>query len=132
MKNRKTGMRRMTNYCVGCGMGAPEVRSNSPAPLCDICHQGRVLDDREKTIIKLRDGVGGEDSLLLREIGERFGLNRERVRLIENTALRKMERRIRHEKLGWEASRRRSFSPPSGCGTGRSDGEGGWGEKEGK
>ena len=47
------------------------------------------LSDREATIIRLRHQ--GEDVLTLREVGERLGLSRERVRQLESQALRKLK-----------------------------------------
>jgi RNA polymerase primary sigma factor len=45
------------------------------------------MDPRAAKILKLRYGLEGEDPLTLKEIGERIGLTRERVRQIEHEAL---------------------------------------------
>jgi RNA polymerase primary sigma factor len=45
------------------------------------------LPERERTIVVLRYGLGGEEPLTLREIGARVGLTAERVRQIERGAL---------------------------------------------
>jgi RNA polymerase primary sigma factor len=45
------------------------------------------MDARATKILKLRYGLEGEDPLTLKEIGERIGLTRERVRQIEHEAL---------------------------------------------
>jgi RNA polymerase sigma factor (sigma-70 family) len=50
------------------------------------------LSDREKDVIVARYGLDGTNGLTLREIGERIGLSRERVRQIERRALRKLRR----------------------------------------
>jgi RNA polymerase primary sigma factor len=50
------------------------------------------LDEREASILRLHYGLGDLEPLTLREIGERFGVTRERVRQIENEALRKLKR----------------------------------------
>ncbi len=53
-------------------------------------HAFVVLDDRERDVIKMRFGVGYNQSLTLDEIGKRFGLTRERIRQIEKQALQKI------------------------------------------
>ncbi|MBS3787881.1 sigma-70 family RNA polymerase sigma factor [Candidatus Bipolaricaulota bacterium] len=46
------------------------------------------LSDRKREIIKLRYGLDGRESETLAEIGEKFGISRERVRQIEVEALK--------------------------------------------
>jgi RNA polymerase primary sigma factor len=48
------------------------------------------ISDREATVLRLRYGMGDEDPLTLSDIGARMGLTRERIRQIENGALRKL------------------------------------------
>ncbi len=50
------------------------------------------LDDREARIIKLRFGLDGEDERTLEEVGQMFGITRERVRQLQNIALSKMRK----------------------------------------
>jgi len=50
------------------------------------------LPDRERTVVTLRFGLGGEEPLTLERIGQRLGLTRERVRQIEGTALQHLRR----------------------------------------
>ncbi len=51
-----------------------------------------VIDEREATILRLRYGLGtpGGETMTLKEIGKVVGLTRERVRQIEQEALRKL------------------------------------------
>jgi DNA-directed RNA polymerase sigma subunit (sigma70/sigma32) len=46
-----------------------------------------MLDEREREIIKMRFGIGYQGTFTLNEIGNRFGLTRERIRQIEKKAL---------------------------------------------
>ena len=49
-----------------------------------------LLDVRESAVIRLRYGLDVDGPMTLREIGERLGLTRERVRQLENIALNKL------------------------------------------
>jgi len=58
-----------------------------------------TLKDREKDVIKMYFGIGHEYALTLNEIGEEFGLTRERVRQIKEKAIRRLRHRSRSKKL---------------------------------
>ena len=60
----------------------------------------REMDTREATVLKMRFGLDDYDPHTLKEIGEKLGLTRERVRQIETEALRKLGDGLRdpHEK----------------------------------
>ncbi len=62
----------------------------------------KTLPAREATILNFRFGLDGGTEKTLEEVGQKFGVTRERVRQIQNIALRKMRKMI--EKL--EATRR--------------------------
>jgi RNA polymerase primary sigma factor len=55
------------------------------------------MDERESTVLRLRYGLDGEDPMTLKEIGERLGLTRERVRQIESEALGKLGEHMQSE-----------------------------------
>jgi RNA polymerase primary sigma factor len=55
------------------------------------------LDAREATILRFRFGLDGGNEKTLEEVGVKFGVTRERVRQIQNLALRKLRKMI--EKL---------------------------------
>ena len=58
-----------------------------------------TLKDREKDVIKMYFGIDREYALTLNEIGEEFGLTRERVRQIKEKAIRRLRHRSRSKKL---------------------------------
>lgn len=49
-----------------------------------------TMNEREADILRLRYGLSGEEPMTLKQIGERVGLTRERVRQIESHALQRM------------------------------------------
>ncbi len=53
-----------------------------------------TLDPREVTILRYRFGLDGGSEKTLEEVGEKFGVTRERIRQIQNIALRKLRKRI--------------------------------------
>lgn len=52
------------------------------------------LDEREMTVLRRRYGLDGEQEKTLEEIGVDYGLTRERIRQIENAALKKLRARM--------------------------------------
>ncbi|MDX1419820.1 MAG: RNA polymerase sigma factor RpoD/SigA [Rubricoccaceae bacterium] len=57
------------------------------------------LHPREAEVTRLYFGIGREHPLTLEEIGQQFGLTRERVRQIKEKALRKLRQKHRREDL---------------------------------
>ena len=53
-----------------------------------------VLDDRERKIINSRFGLDGQKPKTLEEVGEKFGVTRERIRQLQNIALHKLRRAL--------------------------------------
>ncbi|MYF75296.1 MAG: sigma-70 family RNA polymerase sigma factor, partial [Gemmatimonadetes bacterium] len=58
-----------------------------------------TLTPREAEVITLYFGINREQPLTLEEIGERFGLTRERVRQIKEKALRRLRHTSRSRPL---------------------------------
>jgi RNA polymerase primary sigma factor len=53
-----------------------------------------VLDERERKIIDARFGLAGQKARTLEEVGQEFGVTRERIRQLQNIALRKLRRSL--------------------------------------
>lgn len=58
-----------------------------------------TLSDRESAILKMRFGIDAEKAMTLEEVGNHFGLTRERIRQIENKAIRKLRNPVRARML---------------------------------
>lgn len=54
-----------------------------------------ILDERERRIIDERFGLDGRKAMTLEEVGREFGVTRERIRQLQNSALTKMRRALR-------------------------------------
>ncbi len=55
-----------------------------------------ALDQREREILRMRFGLDNGESMTLKEIGGRLSLTRERVRQVQNEALRKLNAILSH------------------------------------
>jgi RNA polymerase primary sigma factor len=58
-----------------------------------------TLTEREREIVKCFFGIGGSPELTLEEIGDKFGLTRERVRQIKEKAIRRLRHSTRSRLL---------------------------------
>lgn len=83
--------------------------TNNPSPDQAVCDTDDLrqlhmlleqIDEREATILRLRYGLSGEEPMTLKEIGQRIGLTRERVRQIEHEALQKLQDVMMAEPVG--------------------------------
>jgi RNA polymerase primary sigma factor len=59
------------------------------------------LAPREAEILRLRFGIEGGENLTLEEIGKKYKITRERVRQIEQTAMKKLRKLISKTKENW-------------------------------
>jgi RNA polymerase primary sigma factor len=50
-----------------------------------------TLPAREREVIELRYGLNGNEPLTLEQVGDAFGVTRERIRQIENNTLKKLK-----------------------------------------
>jgi RNA polymerase primary sigma factor len=88
------------------GMYLEDQTSPSPAQLVYQKMLSERVDDvlatltpREARIIRLRFGLGQDRSYTLEEVGQKFGLTRERIRQIEGKALRRLRQPCRARRL---------------------------------
>ncbi|MGH2924125.1 MAG: sigma-70 family RNA polymerase sigma factor [Solirubrobacterales bacterium] len=51
----------------------------------------RALAEREREVLELRYGLNGHEPMTLEQVGEAFGVTRERIRQIENNTLKKLK-----------------------------------------
>lgn len=74
---------------------APYDRLDKEAELSSVQEALATLDERERKILSLRFGLhDGSGEKTLEEVGEHFGLTRERIRQIQEIALRKLRLRM--------------------------------------
>jgi RNA polymerase primary sigma factor len=64
---------------------------NMRRAVMDLLH---VLDDRELKIITMRFGLDGKKEMTLEEVGRKFKVTRERIRQLQNIALRKIKKAL--------------------------------------
>jgi transcriptional regulator with XRE-family HTH domain len=60
----------------------------------------KLLSDRERKVIEMRFGLGGEEPQTYEKVGRKFKVTRERIRQIEAKALRKLKHPTRKRLLG--------------------------------
>jgi RNA polymerase primary sigma factor len=70
-----------------------------------------VLDERERTIIEKRFWLGGKKPMTLDEVGQEFGVTRERIRQLQNIALKKLRRALEKKENPIPGSRRWMWRP---------------------
>jgi RNA polymerase primary sigma factor len=77
--------------------GRSKTPENEMLETDDLQHVMQLLnkmDNREATVLRMRFGLDDEEPKTLKEIGERLGLTRERVRQIESEALGKLNESV--------------------------------------
>lgn len=70
---------------------SPEEQLEAAEESRELMRRLALLDDRERMIVTLRYGLGGQPPLTLKEVGARLGVTREWVRKIEVRAVQKLD-----------------------------------------
>lgn len=78
--------------CIACDQPGPETTVEEMDTQSAIGDAVRSLSSKERRVVSLFFGLGGVPAHSLREVAERVGLTRERVRQIKLNALDKLER----------------------------------------
>ncbi|MDR1150236.1 MAG: RNA polymerase sigma factor RpoD [Clostridiales bacterium] len=78
---------------------SPETLANDTMLKDDMSKVLSTLGEREAVVLKMRYGLDGERPHTLEEVGNYFGVTRERIRQIEAKALRKLKHPSRSRKL---------------------------------
>lgn len=89
--------RSMDELFTDTGTLAPESNITKLDDLRQVMGLLDKMDPREAAVLRLRFGLEGEEPMTLKEIGERLGLTRERVRQIESLALKKLSESMQGE-----------------------------------
>jgi len=79
--------------------GAPEQEVMKKSLERDIEEVLDTLDGREADIIRFRYGLGAQEPMSLKELGERYDLTKERIRQIEEKALTRLQHPSRKARL---------------------------------
>ena len=77
----------------------------------DVWRALNALPERERQVIEMRYGLTGERPYTLEEVGQAFGVTRERIRQIENNTLRKLQRLPEAQRLREPPVARRAPPP---------------------
>ena len=78
---------------------SPEEYATNEMLKMEISNVLLTLTEREEKVIRLRFGLEDGKSRTLEEVGQKFGVTRERIRQIEAKALRKLRHPSRSRKL---------------------------------
>jgi RNA polymerase primary sigma factor len=73
---------------------SPDLHIDDPVNLQMLAAALEELDERETMILRQRFGLDGEPERTLDQVSRQFGLTRERIRQIQNQALRKLRARL--------------------------------------
>jgi len=84
----------LDEMCVDGRTAGPDFALSGADDLRQVLDLLDKMDQREATVLRMRFGLDDDEPKTLKEIGERLGLTRERVRQIETDALRKLREQM--------------------------------------
>ncbi|MCL2600442.1 MAG: RNA polymerase sigma factor RpoD/SigA [Treponema sp.] len=99
MVSNGRGTSPLSNLVEDCRNGAPEQEAMKKFLERDIEEVLDTLDSREADIIRFRYGLGKQEPMSLKELGERYALTKERIRQIEEKALLRLQHPSRKARL---------------------------------
>jgi len=77
----------------------PELCATAELARLELLATLEELHERERGVLELRYGLTGDDPATLEEIGERYGVTRERIRQIEKNVLAKLRHPVHAQRL---------------------------------
>jgi RNA polymerase primary sigma factor len=89
---------KISDFITDESLMAPDEQVQSDAMQKDVAQLLMMLRSRERDVLKLRFGLADGTKRTLEEIGQLFGVSRERVRQLETRALNKLRRLCRSSK----------------------------------
>ena len=89
----------MLDLYTGDGDTSPDISLMKQSLKEEVKHGLQILSPREFEVISSYYGLNGHKSLTLEEIGEHYGLTRERVRQIKERAIRRLRKSINRNAL---------------------------------
>jgi RNA polymerase primary sigma factor len=96
--NTKDEKMTLADFLVDEQMESPDEQVQQEALTTDVQQVLQMLRPRERDVLKLRFGLMDSNRRTLEEIGQLFGISRERVRQIETRALNKLRRLCRNSR----------------------------------
>ena len=97
--NTSKGASPLSSFVTDNRYNTPEWEAMREALAADIGELLDTLDSREAEILRFRYGLGQQKPLSLKELGELFDLTKERIRQIEENALKRLRHSSRRGKL---------------------------------
>ena len=72
----------------------------------------RVLNPREREVVVSRFGLGGDDPQTLEEVGQTYGVSRERIRQIQKQAVEKLRHALQRLEICSTKNKKKRLTVP--------------------